>query len=67
LATFLEESVGHTSYVDDMWKSTTIKVKNPLYKRLLFIQTQLKVDRRCLVFWADTLKAPLNGRTGYMI
>jgi hypothetical protein len=68
LATFLEESVGHTSYVNDMgWKSTTVKVKDPLYKRLLLVQAQLKVDRLCCVSWENTSSTRLERRPWYIV
>jgi hypothetical protein len=58
LAAASEQSVCHSSYVDDMrGKSTTIKVKDPLNKGLLFNRVQLAVDMPCRVLWEHTLKA----------
>jgi hypothetical protein len=58
LAARAEQNVCHSSYVDDLgWKSTTIKVKDPLNKGLLFNGVQLAVDMPCRVLWEHTLKA----------
>lgn len=60
MATFLEESLGYTSYVEDIgWKSMSIKVKDPLYKGLLLNRAYLDVDWFCLVLREDTAEACL--------
>jgi hypothetical protein len=58
LATVGEQSVCHLSYADNLgWKALLIKVKDPLYKRLLLKRAHLEVDKRCLAFREDTSKA----------
>lgn len=63
LATASEQSVCHSSYANDLGrKSTLIKVKDPLNKRLLLNRAELSIDRRCLKSWSDTFKAAAESR-----
>jgi hypothetical protein len=63
LAAASEENVGHSSYVDDMrWKSTSIKVKDPLHERLLLNRAQLEPDRNCRALGEDALKTRPESR-----
>jgi hypothetical protein len=64
LAACGKENVSYSSYVNNIrQKSTSIKVKDPLYKRLLLNRSHLEPGRSYRALRKDTLEAALNCRT----